>query len=392
MARLFDDGSFEYLARNVPGTDVINPPFTMSCFFNCDDGANVGTLMCIANTDRNHSHARLVIIGSASPKELWANYVGNDSTQSSAKTNTWSADTWHHAAGVFPSTSSRIVYLDGANKVTESTAETGLSDVDSWAVGLLTRLNKLQYISGLVAEAGWWDAALIDPEIALLAKGYSPLLVRPQNLRHYLPLIRDDDNDLIKGVKMVAYSSPEIAPHPRVFYIAPPVISHLGSAAPTPPDAPTNLTAIAFDSDRIDLAWIDNADDEDGFKIERSPDGSDWTQIDTAAADAESYNDTGLDPNTLYYYRVRAYNGAGNSAYTNTASATTPPDDVTLQQYLVWDGSQIKQTDYRYTALVDGVPEPDTVAGVCWIYVDEDDGDLKAKFGDGTVKTITVDT
>lgn len=42
--------------------------------------------------------------------------------------------------------------------------------------------------------------------------------------------------------------------------------------------------------------------------------------------------------------------------------------------------------------LVDGVSEPATLAGHVQIYVDSADGDLKAKFGDGSVKTIVTDT
>lgn len=42
--------------------------------------------------------------------------------------------------------------------------------------------------------------------------------------------------------------------------------------------------------------------------------------------------------------------------------------------------------------LADGTTAPATVAGVAQIYVDTADGDLKVKFGDGTVKTIVVDT
>lgn len=40
----------------------------------------------------------------------------------------------------------------------------------------------------------------------------------------------------------------------------------------------------------------------------------------------------------------------------------------------------------------DGVTAPSTVAGWGQIYIDTADGDLKIKFGDGTVKTIVVDT
>lgn len=42
--------------------------------------------------------------------------------------------------------------------------------------------------------------------------------------------------------------------------------------------------------------------------------------------------------------------------------------------------------------ITDGVTAPATRAGVARIYVDTADGDLKVKFGDGTVKTIVVDT
>ena len=41
------------------------------------------------------------------------------------------------------------------------------------------------------------------------------------------------------------------------------------------------------------------------------------------AAGVTSYSNTGLTSSTSYSYRVRAYNGAGDSGYSNTASATT---------------------------------------------------------------------
>ena len=92
----------------------------------------------------------------------------------------------------------------------------------------------------------------------------------------------------------------------------------------TPPAAPGTLTAKAASSNRIDLSWADNSDNENGFKIERKT-GSDGTygQVDATGPGATSYSDTGLGASTAYYYRVRAYNGAGGSSYTNEASATT---------------------------------------------------------------------
>jgi hypothetical protein len=43
-------------------------------------------------------------------------------------------------------------------------------------------------------------------------------------------------------------------------------------------------------------------------------------------------------------------------------------------------------------SLTDGIIAPATIAGRAQIYVDTADGDLKIKFGDGTVKTIVTDT
>jgi len=45
-----------------------------------------------------------------------------------------------------------------------------------------------------------------------------------------------------------------------------------------------------------------------------------------------------------------------------------------------------------YLRINDGVSTPTTVSGRAFLYIDVSDGDLKVKFGDGTIKTISVDT
>jgi hypothetical protein len=75
----------------------------------------------------------------------------------------------------------------------------------------------------------------------------------------------------------------------------------------------------------LTLAWNDNSSDEAGFKIERATGGgTDYAQIATVGSNTTSYIDGDLSSGLQYSYRVRAYNAAGDSAYSNVVSYTTP--------------------------------------------------------------------
>jgi putative Ig domain-containing protein/fibronectin type III domain protein len=94
---------------------------------------------------------------------------------------------------------------------------------------------------------------------------------------------------------------------------------------PSPPAAPTNLTATAGSSSQINLGWVDNSTNEDGFYIERCQGAgcANFVQIAQTGPKNTGFIDSGLAGGTTYAYRVRAFNSGGNSAYSNTASATT---------------------------------------------------------------------
>lgn len=102
--------------------------------------------------------------------------------------------------------------------------------------------------------------------------------------------------------------------------------SAVTQAAPALPAAPDNLVATAVSKSQINLAWTDNAGNETGFKIERCRGSTctNFAQITTVGANVTAYSNSGLNANTSYRYRVRAYNAAGNSGYSNIAAATTP--------------------------------------------------------------------
>ena len=91
----------------------------------------------------------------------------------------------------------------------------------------------------------------------------------------------------------------------------------------TVPTAPGNLAAAATSSSSIVLTWTDSASDESGFIVQASADGATWNQVAALSANAVSFTHSGLTAGQTYNYRVYAYNSVGNSALSNTASATT---------------------------------------------------------------------
>jgi hypothetical protein len=90
-----------------------------------------------------------------------------------------------------------------------------------------------------------------------------------------------------------------------------------------PPTAPSMLTAIARFT-TVRLRWNDNSDNEQGFKIFRKSDLHPyWQMIDRVGPNIRSYQDTGLPCNKTFWYKVCAYNGYGNSSFSNVAEAET---------------------------------------------------------------------
>lgn len=94
------------------------------------------------------------------------------------------------------------------------------------------------------------------------------------------------------------------------------------------PVSPSTLTASAVSSSKIDLTWVDNSNNEDQFRIDRSSNGTTWSYLATAPANSTHYSDENLNSTTTYYYRIRSENTHGNSSFSNTANSTTPVTSV----------------------------------------------------------------
>jgi len=92
------------------------------------------------------------------------------------------------------------------------------------------------------------------------------------------------------------------------------------------PATPTQVTAVqnaSSPSTSLSLSWRDNATTETSYQIDRSADGTSFVAISSVGANVQSFTDSGLSAGMAYYYRVRAVNASGSSAFSNIASAQT---------------------------------------------------------------------
>lgn len=123
---------------------------------------------------------------------------------------------------------------------------------------------------------------------------------------------------------------------------------------PATPNVPTNLAVDSTSNSILDLTWTDtnSSPQETGTLVERSPNGSSgWTEVADEGNNDVAFENTGLDSNTQYFYRIRTYiignEATAYSNYTSVVDNQTRPDNPTnlaattidYQQIdLDWDG------------------------------------------------------
>ena len=87
------------------------------------------------------------------------------------------------------------------------------------------------------------------------------------------------------------------------------------------PDAPSNVTATDLGGGQARVTWQDNSGNETGFQIERQKRvGNNWTNTTTFNVGANVTTYTDAPGAGQFRYRVRAFNGNGNSAWTAYAT------------------------------------------------------------------------
>lgn len=133
------------------------------------------------------------------------------------------------------------------------------------------------------------------------------------------------------------------------------------------PTAPTELSAVSVSPSQVDLTWTDNSDNENSFRIERATavDFSTGFVSFNSPAGTTSYSDATVAGNTLYYYRVFAVNGAGDSPESNIVSLTTiedlplAPTDLSATAFnagqvdLAWTDNSTNESGFRIERATD---------------------------------------
>lgn len=180
MARSFN-GSTDYLT--VASVPISAYPFTMACFFNTTDTTTAQGLIAFDSGAGNY-HA-LLANGNVGGDPVGA--ASRISTYTAATSSTgYTSGTWHHAAGVWTSSTSRDAFIDGGSKGSDTNSRLFDTMVNT-DMGIFK--SATGYLTGSLANAAIWNVALTDAEIASLATGVSPLLIRPQSLVGFWPLV-----------------------------------------------------------------------------------------------------------------------------------------------------------------------------------------------------------
>lgn len=86
----------------------------------------------------------------------------------------------------------------------------------------------------MLADVAMWNTALASEDIKMLAKGVSPLMIQPQSLVHYWPLIGADSPEIDRagGFQMTWNGAPvKVSDHPRIYRMYRRIVNAFKAAA-----------------------------------------------------------------------------------------------------------------------------------------------------------------
>ena len=186
--------AYEFFNQTGNGSDYIQAtaslfsyPFTINFWFYPTVSA-VGTLVMFALHNTTDSQRFTVQINTITSR-LQFNAFTTANTNAVANAN-YTLNAWNMATAVGTSSTSRTVYINGNNAVTNTTSRV-ITTPTRWLLASNYSAGIIPQYEGRISEVAIWNDALNQTDITSLYRGSKATLVRPTNLKVYIPLIRD---------------------------------------------------------------------------------------------------------------------------------------------------------------------------------------------------------
>lgn len=136
------------------------------------------------------------------------------------------------------------------------------------------------------------------------------------------------------------------------------------SPLPDAPKAPVSLTLKVLSHNSIELTWLDQADNEAGFRVYRKREGGSFYKTANLEPDTERYVDTNLDPETLYYYYVSSHNLGGEGKSVVVSGKTESEVKIIEQNW---------KTEYNifleWVTTINGKVKNNTSETISWVTI-----------------------
>lgn len=177
------------------GTDYIQGtatlfsyPFTINAWVYPTTVVGANHYVTLHNVVDNQRYS--IGLNGTSTKAIFQCFDTTLATATSVTTN-YTLNAWNMVTGVGTSATSRTIYLNGANSATNTTSKTPTTPT-RWLIGASYGGGAVSPTAeGRIAEVAIWNVALTTAEITSLNTGVKAKYIRPQNLKVYVPIVRD---------------------------------------------------------------------------------------------------------------------------------------------------------------------------------------------------------
>lgn len=187
MSRDFPGATTDYLSLgDVAALDITGTALTLAAWIRPDAVVSRAIIAKYDNAGTQATKQYMLDLGSGSVIVMRVDDGAGEDV--AVGTTVLTAGSWYAVAGVKNGTGADAlkVYLNGTQEASATSNRTIQNTATGVTIGRYADAGGA--FDGRIAEAGVWNVALTAAEIAALAKGVSPLLVHPGNLKGYWPI------------------------------------------------------------------------------------------------------------------------------------------------------------------------------------------------------------